>query len=1165
MSRQRLLANNRNAIAQAVVTALGVRGSDAIIPGAVSKTGTGRVRLTGPYTGMADAAVELRIANETVGDDPYVSEPTYTGVGNGTLSIDSVTAATPAQVFTLKLVDLGTATEHASVPFFGQTIRSKTPGTAGDGITLSVDSSALTYADAGVLLGPISADTDSLRGPQWAFGGQPLNAAGELAAGTPRLVIGSRWPVYRQYRVFERGDWVYVLTPRPPVDLGEGSKVQAVSGTYTLTVTDGEDVETFPGLVTLYDALRAMRDRSEIVEVVGVVADDRTPGGQAGQELPLRTEAYALGAAANGSRYATSLEVGAVDPAAVTQLLDIECVDKSVIGGERWAVTSSATGALEQLARTGLEYAYGPARFTVPRKIPPSPQQDRVYIAATNFQRQSDVGAPGICLHKPIVGGARRSMTLRLVWTERPPEGCRCETAPMSGAPDPECLGLDKLEDSMASSMPDWMVRRWQALATYVSVFVAGNTVINGSYVRVAANDIALCRAAETELWACLRDLYEHPDSERERAVWVAETEYTLDQVRETTDRDGFLYRVSTPGESGSVEPTWDTTPGNTTADGTVVWTNIGPSPTVLWDELLADLETDLGPLEGINADNVGSVPALAQSTAYVVGDLVRSGSNLFKFLSAGTTTDSSQGDNVSGMQAIGDIGTVLADDGTSLNVRWVGRVDMANGDDLGVTAVTDSYDMTPAAFAERYRARCALIRASAGIPKSEASSAGGACWRDHGSAGYWSVNGGEYNHVENGIYWTTTKRRYNPETDETEIYSTYEAGFGVRVGCEDRLTFGDSMDIVVEAVGGVEGYQLGDRFTLPIQAADPLATAGGVDGDDTLTWRVHSSTAGDLPDYTLDLNALSSYVHASIGFTLTPGGIPWGLGDTYIWALGGNQFEWRYTGGDWSDPIDIAPTVALDDGLSAQFVPGPAPAFLTGDEWAWTVEQPYGPAALQQPRPGSGHAWTAGAQTINADLGSVKSIDMLAIALHTIPAGATIEIKGGDAAANEWTEVITWRADLMIKLVERTARYLQVALTDAPNASIGWWWAGQALTLTLPADRCTPYRGYIRDAGAGGLNPARQSRGAGRGVTLEWDEHLPQADIDALEAMADQLIGADEPAIVIPTVLVPAGAMLCRLDADRLEIPEARDYEHYDESTRFCGVALPFVPLYLP
>jgi hypothetical protein len=58
-------------------------------------------------------------------------------------------------------------------------------------------------------------------------------------------------------------------------------------------------------------------------------------------------------------------------------------------------------------------------------------------------------------------------------------------------------------------------------------------------------------------------------------ADWAATTAYVLkDRVVEVTSPLGtVVFECTTAGTSGASEPTWDTTPGNTTSDGTVTWT----------------------------------------------------------------------------------------------------------------------------------------------------------------------------------------------------------------------------------------------------------------------------------------------------------------------------------------------------------------------------------------------------------------------------------------------------------------------------------------------------------------------------------------------------------------------------------------------------------------
>jgi len=58
-----------------------------------------------------------------------------------------------------------------------------------------------------------------------------------------------------------------------------------------------------------------------------------------------------------------------------------------------------------------------------------------------------------------------------------------------------------------------------------------------------------------------------------EPADWIASTVYTLGDIIKPTVYDARRYICTTAGTSGGAEPTWDTTIGNTTSDGTVVWT----------------------------------------------------------------------------------------------------------------------------------------------------------------------------------------------------------------------------------------------------------------------------------------------------------------------------------------------------------------------------------------------------------------------------------------------------------------------------------------------------------------------------------------------------------------------------------------------------------------
>lgn len=54
---------------------------------------------------------------------------------------------------------------------------------------------------------------------------------------------------------------------------------------------------------------------------------------------------------------------------------------------------------------------------------------------------------------------------------------------------------------------------------------------------------------------------------------WVKSTAYSLGNYVWPTTFNGYRYQCTTAGTSGSSEPTWPTTLGNTVSDGTAVWT----------------------------------------------------------------------------------------------------------------------------------------------------------------------------------------------------------------------------------------------------------------------------------------------------------------------------------------------------------------------------------------------------------------------------------------------------------------------------------------------------------------------------------------------------------------------------------------------------------------
>jgi len=66
------------------------------------------------------------------------------------------------------------------------------------------------------------------------------------------------------------------------------------------------------------------------------------------------------------------------------------------------------------------------------------------------------------------------------------------------------------------------------------------------------------------------------------RVAWTANTSYSLAGV--IIDTNGNLQQVSTVGMSGTATPTWATSVGSTTTDGTAVWTMIQTAASLVWE-----------------------------------------------------------------------------------------------------------------------------------------------------------------------------------------------------------------------------------------------------------------------------------------------------------------------------------------------------------------------------------------------------------------------------------------------------------------------------------------------------------------------------------------------------------------------------------------------------
>lgn len=1126
MSVQRILANINNAVPSATIAASSIMpASNQVFRQQTTRTGNGLVNLTGGYTGQDDATIEVEIRSAS-GTAARVSQPVFAGAGNGTMTQPTAANGTATQTVTVTLVDLGTETTKAQAVIYGDVLlRAKTSGSGGNAISITVAPSlTLSASPVGALSSALTKDTQEWTDQKHDFGAVPLNPDGTVPTTAPRLVFGGNLSrVYRHYKRWDGQQWQYGVSPKLAADYAAGSTVHTVTGTYSVTVTNGVTPETYSNLTTLYDFLLAL-NASALAEAVGVVAKDLKPGGMAAIDLPIRTVAFALPVVASAPDRMPALQNVTVAASAPTETVAVECIENSPIGSEKWAVKSKVSGALAN-AITGVRYtdSAAPLAFTIP-VIPriERPVTGSIAITAERYQNAgTETGIPDVCLFRPTLGAKAASKTLTLVWTVKPVDDCDCKDATVTGGPDPDCLGIDIEGEGENVAIPSWYSTRLQTLYGWRANFITANTAITAQgELRSAQLDIDLCNLATGELSACLADLY---------------------------------------AEFG------DTTPGS--------------AITTAWDSVMTGLDNDLTPLEALGSETPTiSYPTIIQFSSNIVrlGAAPSVGSTytmpgsdgrahrytVVKSSSSGTPEDYGKlPDNVDG----GFFESVYSDGSGSSHVVWqdlgpAGDTEDANsaanmGGDPGISR-------DPALFAARYAARMDEVRALAGIvPKSDAGSDGSACWRDLEADHYWVVNGGEYLPVFNNAYWHSCQRRYNPETGKDEIVSTYEVGFGLQISCEDRLTEGDTITISISDVSAQYPYQIGDRYEIPLIAGGPITFSGGITGTDTLTWTVKSSTSGVLANYVL--TALEpAYSGGGLGFTINRGSLAFALGDAFSFGVEtGGRFRWRKDSGAWSADTGIANSVSLAEGLTAAFVSGASPSFVATDLYRFSVRQPNSPTHVKIAH-GDVWRWSGSTATLTLVWASDQTIAVVGLLRHGLSAPATVSIVLKNSAGTTLqTLTPAVGAGPLVSVLDSpltTVRSIEIAVANASGMSLGWVYAGQPL-LTSHNASIMLTRSYALERGDG-LNPRGAYLGAGRGGEIRWENWLLQSEFDALLALVDACkADSDAPVVLLPNVNHPADAALVRIDSDALEVSDVFDYQSADAARRRLSLTLPF------
>ena len=1056
-SPQRFLPNNLNLFRDAVLTPSSVLPVENQVQGIKTpRSGTAQATLTGTYTGTEPATYEIQIADTDV-EVPRVSTPTFAGAGSGTIS--AITATGTQQIYTVELSNAGTQTTPAAVALEGTTIEALVTGSVGNLIRITVDQSGLVFAPSNFsLLEGLSAGAGApnnpLLGAAFDWDDAVMNQDGLIPLTAHRVAFGDDHTfVYLAYKQFKNGQWEYHLSPQLQHDVPRGTIVQFVTGGRTVSISDGLATEVYPDIETAYDLLYALRTQSALVVVNGVVANDRSPTGQAARELTLRTDAHAEVSYGSGA-YTRGFEDVTVAAGAGTQLVTATCfavtsADSPLarLGAERWALKSSLLGDLGDIV-TGRPYAEPSGEFglTIPVILPPGYgllKGQFTFVPPINYGSGHGATLPGICPVSLVLGPDAVDQTITVTYRIRPTGDCDCSNipAPRIGGP---CLGNTTEGGGLMAYQPD-TVAKMVSLHLWYTELVRSWTTMGQAGLHLtalglpAAEAPAIANPVDGSAPATASNAYYAQATESIKAV-VANFESAIAQIDAITPASPPAYR-----EAGMTA----------------------------WDTAVAEFQSDI---------------------------LVSSPPSYF------------------------------------INIP-----------------------------SDRYDARLNWVLMSAGIPTvggADASTlqSGDGCWRDYGGSAWWEVVG----NVKGAYAPAFSNKPYIScrPASEGGYFSTHEFGFQINVACVELLREGDSVTLQIAGASQGSTYQVGDQLTLPIIAAAPLYLTGGADGSPVQTWNVNGTVSGPLAPYSYDPDAPAPYSVTGLGFTLTPGGIPFAKGDRFRFAIEGGHWRWRKDGGDWqggSPPAAIPlGTVALDAGLSLAFVAGAAASFVAGDVFAFRALQPWAVSNTQTPS-SAVWKWSGATATYAAEFTGPQALGMVAI-LHDLPAGATVTLWGGATApATDWSEMLTYRPGVIWSVIDRTAEYVRIEVTGATGGSIQWPWIGVPLTTELSSE-VQLRRGYQMNRPGGNLQGGRC---VGKTVSgdVSWTESaLTEADVLALAAMLDHVkANNDEPILFIPQVTRTADPVLfARINSDDVEFPDFMAYNQNQVFGRRVSASIP-------
>lgn len=991
----RFATGRENIIRTADLTATNVVASSTFELLSRVAAGGGTVDLTGNYTGAEDATVDIEILSTTINGAPQISQPQYSGVGNGQISEIAADSGIEAQEFVVTVTDLGTPTRAAFAPFQSGNLISRTTGPDGNDYTVRISQAGLTAtATDYAVTEALAVGAEEFTGEQYNFGAVQIEPEGTVPPDAPRLRFGDDVTVYRHWREFRDSRYRYHFSPAIQRAVPIGTRVYAITEGRTVTIYDGATLaQTITGITTLYSLVSAIRDTSALLDYTGVIALDRRPGGMACDDLSVYTASYSAGSVRDGTQYVRQATVQLTVPSsAPTESLSIRCIAAPVPGAEIWAVSGTVSGELDN-ATTGEAYTdvYG---FTIPVQLQTDeepPGEKAAYLEL--LPRGPTETVPSLCVRNFRLGADAQSKTYTFEWRPRPAAACDCTSVSISGGPNDEFLGIGGSTDVASPLHP-----AIKSLMLDINQWHIGSLAANCFFTGIDSDP----------LFATTEGL---PFTDR---VLV---------VTDVTDVSNPTYESPPP----------DYIPGSYTGivESCSVKAIFDEQDIIAFDWVAKFFREHLKLIhEGVGSPTTlsSTITDAFQAAFDVVVDLMNplavvqaNGSRAWKNQIAYIMQYKVGGTESPEERALKYVAAAVA---SSRNL---------------------TRNLDPLISVCRSQIGNVYSVADLNYPFDSAGLTGNAVWQDIGGTHWFESQDGllPIQATDGNIPYYHSARMVADENGIEIPTATREFGIGPAIGCISSMKVGDKLIVITNPYGNARAtYQPGDTITHQIVRADPVQLGGGQDGDDTITFSVRGSVVGALDPYELVTTAPAPYSAGGLGFLITDGAIKFAPGDQWRFSAVGGEFRWNFNDAGWTT-ADIAATVALSNGISAVFRTGDTPCFVPGDTYAFAAIASNGVGRCRIPDD-QALTWSTSLQ-LDIDPADSGAADTLLLATHTIPSSATITLVGSNDnfATNAVTQVVPWSASHIGLPLAAVATCSKWRLTVNAAGSIGWLYLG--------------------------------------------------------------------------------------------------------------------------